>query len=298
MILHQSDLSALSRCMQEYGLKRAGAPGKTNSAAAYGSVMHHAITAGERAIATGTARASAIAQAQETFVYYWHPLNIETVCDPVPDDGWLPQQSYVSLRNRGLETITKYFELIKYDDSELLATEMSFSVPIDGTWDEELGEPHVLVGSIDRLAVGFYRRNETLKIDDYKTGREYKYLRQNLQGTAYAYATTKREFWTGWRGEDGFGAERGAQLFERFQHKARRFTWINLKTVKHMDGGWRGPLDYERFALAVEQFAALIRAEVFPLTLVGEVCTFCQMRGICGGMGVPDNEHGAPETLR
>ncbi len=42
-------------------------------------------------------------------------------------------------------------------------------VPIVGTWDEDLEEPHVLAGSVDRLSVRFYRRNETLNTSDFKT---------------------------------------------------------------------------------------------------------------------------------
>ncbi len=76
--------------------------------------------------------------------------------------------SYATLQKKGVETLAKYFNLLKYSDDELLATEFSFMVPIPGTWDEELEEPHILAGSIDRLAVGHYRRNETLKVDDLK----------------------------------------------------------------------------------------------------------------------------------
>lgn len=145
--------------------------------------------------------------------------------------------------------------------------------PIDGTWDEELGEPHYLAGSVDRLAVRFYRRALTVCIDDSKSGKEQTYLRHNVQGTAYSYATTKREFWVGHRGEDGFGEERGEELYQRFQTAGRRFTWINLRTIKFQDGGWRGPHDYARFALAIEQLAALTAADVYPLSISGEACS-------------------------
>lgn len=298
MQFHQSSLAAVSRCMQELGLKMAGAPSTTNSAAAYGSVMHHAITIFERELYTGTSKPEALQKAIETFLYYWLPANIEAICDPVPADGWLPRQSYGELRNKGVEILRKYADLVEFDDQELLATEFSFCVPIDGTWDEELGEPHELVGSIDRLAARYYRRALTLAVDDYKTGVPYTYLRQNLQGTSYCYATTKREFWVGNKGEDGFGEQRGEELFQRFAAAGRRFTWINLRTVKYEDGGWRGPDDYNRLALAVEQYAALIKAEVFPLSISGAVCRFCDMRRICGGTGLPDDDHGRPAALR
>ncbi len=130
--------------------------------------MHHAITVGERAIATGAPIPVAKKMAMETFEWYWSPANIEAICDPVPSDGWLPLQNRTSLQNKGLDVLGKYFDVMKFSDDELLATEYSFMVPIVGTWDEELEEPHVLAGSVDRLAVGYYRRNETVKVEDYK----------------------------------------------------------------------------------------------------------------------------------
>jgi hypothetical protein len=284
--------------MQELGLKLGGAPTTTNSAAAYGSVMHHAITVFERAYYTGTPKREALQQAIESFLFFWLPANIEAICDPVPADGWLPRQSYNELRNKGVDVLKKYADLINFDDQELLATEFSFIVPIQGTWDYELEKPHELAGSIDRLATRYYRRALSLCVDDYKTGVPYTYLRQNLQGTAYCYATTQREFWIGNGGEDGFGEERGEELFQRFGNAGRRFTWINLRTVKYEDGGWRGEHDYARFALAVEQYAALIQAEVFPLSISGAVCRFCDMRRVCGGTGIPDDDHGKPAALR
>lgn len=81
-------------------------------------------------------------------------------------------------------------------------------VPIDGTWDDELGEPHILAGAVDRLAVRHY-----------------------------CYASTKREFWVGWRGADGFGEERGSLLYERFVGAGRRGTWINLRSAARVRAG-------------------------------------------------------------
>jgi hypothetical protein len=284
--------------MQEHGLKRAGVPSTTNSASAYGSVIHHAVQILEREFYTGTPKPEALQKAIETFLYYWLPANISAICESVPADGWLPRQSYGELRNKGVDTLRKYADLLKFNDQELLGTEVSFIVPIPGTWDDELGEPHELAGSIDRLAVRYYRRALTLAIDDYKSGVPYVYLRQNLQGTAYCLATTRHEFWVGWKGEDGFGQERGEQLYERFLDVGRRFTWINLRSIKFEDGGWRGPDDYRRFALAVEQYARLIQADIFPLAISGSVCRWCDMRRVCGGTGIPDDEHGKPLALR
>lgn len=266
----------MARCMAQVGYARAGLPTQTNSAAAYGSIVHHAaLNVLERQLREKVPFEQALAAALETFAHYWAPANIEAICEPVPADGWLPRQGYSELRLKGLDTIRKYADLIRYDDNELLATEFSFIVPLEGTWDDELGEPHWLAGAVDRLAVRHYSRVPVLAIDDLKSGKEQPHLRHNQQFTAYCLASTTREFWVGARGEDGFGEERGQELFERFQHAPRRGTWVNLRTIKFQDAGWRGPIDYERFKLAVQQFFALVAADVYPLSISGATCRYC-----------------------
>lgn len=256
--------------------------------------MHHALEVFER-LRPAEGVDSAAYKASETFLYYWHPSNIEAICEKIPTGGWLKGHTYSELRQRGITAIRSYADEVKFDDHELLGTEYGFAVPIDGTWDEELAEPHVLVGSIDRLAVRYYARKLTVCIDDFKTGKEYRFLRHNLQFTAYCYATTKEEFWTGWLGEDGFGEVRGRALYERFRDAGRRGTWINLRQFKMQDAGWRGTQDYARFSLAVTQIAMSIQADIYPLTITGEACTWCSYRDICGSVGVPDEFHGKPE---
>jgi hypothetical protein len=294
LIIHQSDLSALSRCAAQYGYQRAGWPDEQNSAAAYGSVIHHCLQVLETLRSQGVDFEVAVRQALETFVHYWHPLNIEAITEPVPADGWLPRQGFSELRARGIDAIRKYADLIRYDDHELLGIEYGFMVPIDGTWDEDLGEPHILAGSVDRLAIRHWKRYPYIAVDDWKTGKDQARLRYNLQFTAYAYASTKREFWIGWGGEDGFGLERGQQLFDKYSDWARKGTWINMRTFKFEDAGWRGPLDYQRFSLAVTQFAATVKADIFPLTISGDACKYCPYRRACGGTGIASPDHGAP----
>jgi hypothetical protein len=295
VLIHQSDLAAWGRCPAEYGYARAGLPNKTNSAAAFGSVMHVALLqVFERERAMGTPVELATKKALDTFLYYWHPTHIESICEPIPPDGFLPRQSVAELRTRGVDTIRKYGDLVKFAGVELLATEYSFLVPIPGTWDDGLGEPHMLAGSVDKLVAEHYKRALVLGIHDVKTGKEQVYLRHNLQFSAYCLASTLPEFWTGYRGEDGFGEQRGRELFDRFVGKARRGTWIDLRNFKIRDAGWRGPRDYERFKLAVGQLTASIEADIFPLVLSGATCQFCAYRNVCGGTGIPDDDHGRP----
>ncbi len=292
-IFHQSDISSWIRCAHAFQLDRSGAPRLQTSALAFGSVMHHALETFERLSHNETTSyEAAIRAAIDTFDHYWHPTNIDVICPAV--QLWLPRQGYGELRTRGINAIAEYAQLMRYDDHELLATEYSFMVPIDGTWDDELAEPHQLAGTVDRLAVRYFRGKPAVCIDDFKTGKEYKNLRQNLQFTAYCYASTKHEFWTGWQGEDGFGTERGTRLFNRFQNAGRRGTWINLRSIRFQDAGWRGPRDYERFAIAVSQVHASMTAEIYPLSLSGDTCTYCEFRDVCAGVGVPEATHGQP----
>lgn len=292
-VIHQSDISAWIRCPAAYMYQHQNMPRRQLSATAYGSVMHHAMETFERLRHTeGVSPATALNSAIETFIHYWHPMNIEAITDPV--DTWLPRQSYADLRQKGVDTIRAFADLVRQDDGQLLATEIGFQVPIPGTHDEQTGQPHILSGTVDRLSVRHYKGHPYLAIEDYKTGKEYKHLRQNVQFTAYALATTLPQFWTGWNGEDGFGVERGTELHRTLRHYARRGTWINLRTVKYVDAGWRGPNDYGRFAVAVEQLVAAWRSDIYPLSLSGDTCTFCDYAPICCGVGVPDEHHGAP----
>jgi hypothetical protein len=138
----------------------------------------------ERDLATGMGFDEALSRALETFAHYWLPINIEAITEPVPRDGWLPGNDYNTLRTKGLETIRRYADLLRFDHSTLLATEYSFMVPIDGTWDDELGEPHWLAGSVDRLAGSAYRGRPIVGIFDLKTGVQPKFLRQQVKCSA------------------------------------------------------------------------------------------------------------------
>lgn len=291
-ILHQSDLSSWTRCPTAFMYGKQGLPRKQLSATAFGSVVHHALETFERLNASDeNTFTQAVEAAIATFDHYWHPMNIETICQPV--DVWLPKHSYTELRRIGIENIQTYAQLSRFDESTLLATEIGFQVPIPGTWDHQLEQEHILAGTIDRLALRKVNGKAYVSVEDFKTGREQRYLRQNLQFTAYCLATTLPQFWEGWNGEDGFGAQ-GNELYERFKPLPRRGTWIDMKQVKHKDAGWRGPEDYRRFALAADQIVASWQADIYPLSLSGEYCTFCDYASVCAGVGVPDAKHGAP----
>lgn len=293
VVIHQSDLQAYNRCPQELHLARKHGRGDQNSRSAYGSVMHHAITV--------LVRYDDLEKAMATFEHYWHPYNIEALCEPVPHDGWLARDSWGGMRKRGLSTLRNLHESLRDDDAERLALEYSFVVPLRGT-------PYYFAGTIDSLVARYRKRVLELHIEDYKTGKQKWGLRWNVQGTAYAYASLQPAFWLGHEpielrrfgtdevvtyGGEGFG-NRGREVALRFDDVPRRFMWIDTKNGRWKDGGYRDHQDFARLRLAVEQLVALEAADVWPLRLDGETCQYCSMRKICGGVPVPDESHGDP----
>lgn len=296
-VIHQSDLQSWNYCPRRLYYERQGAREHQLSATAYGSVLHHAMHVLERY--------QDLDKAIETFLFYWHPLNIEAICPPVSSGGWIGKDSYGEMRKRGVTMLRRYADYLRVDDHELLGLETEFIVPVRGL--EVLGRPVYLAGTMDRLAVRWYRQRETLCVDDFKTGQQKWGLRYNVQGSAYAYATWQPEFWTGmpegfeglrigsglatYEAAPGFG-DRAEELNERFARVPRRFTWINLKSFKLVDGGYRGRQDYERMKEGIAEIIGSADRGIFPLRIDGETCRFCPFKK--EPCGVPDENHGDP----
>jgi hypothetical protein len=276
VIIHQSDLKSYHRCGEQHRRQRNGEDGLQLSATAYGSVMHHALHVLERE--------RDLDLALNTFTHFWHPLNIHEVCRPV--DEWIKRHSYDGLRKQGIECIRRYWDLKQYEDAEeLLALEIPLAVNLEGTWDPDTGREHQLLGTIDRLAVRRYYSKPFLCVDDWKSGAQPNYLPFNIQFTAYAYATTKREFWVGnpEYSTEGFGEQRGDALWKRFAKAPRRGYWINIAgtTPKWVNAGERVHRDYLRFLHAVETYAAAVKGGIFPLNIDGSTCAFCPFQSTC-----------------
>jgi hypothetical protein len=128
-------------------------------------------------------------------------------------------------------------------------------------------------------------------VPTHNTGKDYEHLRWNAQFSGYSWATTQEKFWT-----DAWGEDEGLGLCDQLRLLARRGTWISLKNgVVRKDAGWRGPQDYDRFWACVRGYVKAVELDVYPLSLTGAVCFFCPYReGICGGVAVPDEDHGRP----
>lgn len=294
-IIHQSELSSYARCAEAYRIERTGIKPAQLSATAWGTCLHWAcLEVFEQQYRTGTPFKQASRAAIDSFVHVWHPANISELTEPV--ERWLPRQTWAGLLSQGQSAIRWYAEWSKdAGDDELLATEYSFQVDIPGTWDVELQQPHKLAGTIDRLSFQWFKRYPTVRICDLKSGRTKTYLRHSVQFSAYCLATTQESFWTGGGdGEDGFGEERGKELFGRFKLAYRRADWVSLRDLDVLDAGFRGEKDYARFAVAAGQLQDAIKLNNYPLSLSGEVCMYCSFRDQCAGIGLPDDMHGSP----
>lgn len=274
MNIHQSDLKSYARCGEQHRRQLNGERGQQLSRTAYGSVIHHALHTLERT--------RDLQLALNTFEHFWHPMNIDQICEPV--DIWIARDSYGSMLRQGLETLKRYWDLKHFDDEEVLALEIPFAVPLVGTRDEQTGEPHVLLGTIDRLALRYYKRELHVCVDDWKSGKKATYLQHNLQFTAYGYAVTQPPFWTGNPVylTEGFGEARGMELFHRLVGLPIHGWWIEVAgSPKWNDAGLRTGRDFRRLMHSVDHYVRARQNNIFPLNIDGSTCMFCPFRDNC-----------------
>lgn len=257
MLVRQSSLKKFGTCARQYYYSEivgAGEGGETGSLTVLGSVFHYAVDVYET-------YGYNIDLAIRTFDHYWsnpHLLGLHI-------DFWHRQTSFDSLKKRGVAMLRKYHDLAPWRDGRLVGSEINFTVPIGD---------HLLTGTVDKLWV--LHNREILEVVDFKTGRMVpEKLRENIQFTAYLYATTRPEFWVGVVGfEDGH---------ERFLGHRRKGAWYHARDGKMFNAGFRENVDYARLLLAIDQMDQAIQKEVFPLDISGESCGYCQFReGLCG----------------
>ena len=104
----------------------------------------------------------------------------------------------------------------------------------------------------------------------------YDYLEENIQFSAYSYATTRPEFWANLPGG------RGMELFEEYRDLPRYGEWVQLVSARRMDAGIRTQRHYNRVAMAVDAMAESMAMRLFVPTISGESCRYCEFRKPCG----------------
>lgn len=114
----------------------------------------------------------------------------------------------------------------------------------------------------------------------------YNYLRQDLQFSAYTYATTQAEFWT--------GVDNGAHYFEQAKGLEREAEWVQLTGPQRRHAGERTDQDFGRLAYACDAMASSVAMGIFVPTISGESCTFCDFRKHCGLKDLETEDHYRP----
>jgi len=189
---------------------------------------------------------------------------------------WLPKRSFEGYSNDGVRILRNWWAIIEWESDVIVGREHHFVVPI--------GDGHELEGTIDKLLIRYKPKTASYSLvtSDYKTSRKlpaYNYLRQDLQFTAYSYATTTDEFWA--------GVDNGKHLQKQVQDLPREAEWVHLLSPQRKHAGDRNQQDYNRLAYAVNAMAASIDMRIFVPNISGESCTFCDFRDNCG---LPDLE--------
>lgn len=253
------------------------------SRTAFGTVIHHALHAMEKAFHEGAP--DPLGHAKATFEYYWNQANIHLLTPRVTI--WCARDTWSGMLRKGLANLELYWMRLQRDNGRLLGLEVSFTLPY---WLD--GEEHELHGTMDRLSLRKGASGPFLNIEDYKSGKDYIKLRWNLQFTIYSWATMQPAFWEQ-------GAWAGHDLGHLYSRIPRRGTWISVQRgVKRSDAGYRGAQDFARMDAALREYVKATRADVFPLSIVGEVCEYCPFQsGICGGVPVPAEDYGRGGAL-
>lgn len=253
-----------------------GEPREQSCALTFGSVIHDVVLYLE------TSRD--LDGAVDRFRTYWMD---PTQLDPSYEiQKWLPRRSFEGYLEDGLRILRDWWSLIEWDSDVVIAREQHFVVPI--------GEGHELEGTIDKLTVRYRpkKHDYVLLISDYKTGKKipsYNYLRQDLQFSAYSYATTKPEFWA--------GVENGAHLMEQVKEMPREAEWVQLSLPQRKHAGERTQQDFNRITYAVNAMAASIDMRIFVPNIGGDSCCFCDFRKQCGLPSLEDEGHYKPPTF-
>lgn len=188
-------------------------------------------------------------------------------------DYYVRGTNWRKFMEKGEELLRRWWQIIQWETDLVLAREYTFNVPI--------GNGHTLHGTIDKLVVRYRAATDewVLLISDYKTNNKvptYGYLEEDLQFSAYGYASLQPEFWANLPGG------RGMELMEQYKDYPRYGEWVQLVGAKRMDAGIRTERHYNRLIMAVNGMADSIAMRIFVPNISGESCRYCDFRKQCG----------------
>lgn len=273
--LRQSDLSTWARCPLAYRYQNIDhMPRLQSGALSFGTIIHDCVLFME----THQDLPGAIARFNDMWLC---PEAYDELLVPAGTtlkiDYYTRGASWKKSAGEGPRMLSDWWGIIQWDSDTVLAREYEFDVPI--------GDGHILHGTIDKLALRFLPKTneQVVLISDYKTNAKtptYDWLEDNLQFTAYAYASTQPEFWTGFPDADMFG---------RVSSLRRQGEWVGLKGPKRLNAGFRDQVQYNRLTYAINAVADSIAMRIFVPNISGETCRYCEFRALCGLPEVPDD---------
>lgn len=242
-------------------------PREQSASLTYGSILHEAVLLLE------TTRD--LDQALDYFRLAW--LDPESINPEYKIDYFVRGTNWKKYADNGVRVLRDWWSLIQWDADVVLGREYGFKVPI--------GDGHELAGTVDKVTLRYRPKiNRTvLLISDYKTNAKvptYEWLEDDLQFTAYSYASYQPEFWT--------GIPNGAALYQQYKDAPRFGEWVSLSANKRMDAGERTQQQFNRLEYLCNQFALSVAMRIFVPTLTGETCRYCDFRRQCGLRKIDD----------
>lgn len=262
MIIRQSTLKTFDKCALMYRWQHVdGVPRQQSASLTYGSLIHEAVLMLE----TTRDLVSTVAW----FVSAW--TDPESINPEYKLDYFVRGTNWKKYMEQGQTTLRNWWSLIQWDSDVVLGREYGFQVPI--------GDGHELQGTIDKVVLRYRPKiNKTvILISDYKTNTKvptYEWLEDDLQFTAYAYASHQPMFWD--------NMPNGAALFQQYKDAPRFGEWVSLSANKRMDAGERTQQQFNRLEYLCNQFAMSVAMRIFVPTLTGETCRWCDFRDNCG----------------
>lgn len=266
MRIRQSMLKTWQKCPLIYKFEQIdGLPREQSGSLTFGSILHVCV---EYLETTGDLD-GAIAM----FEQYWvQPTLLDPTYQP---QYYVRGTSWKKFMEKGPKVLRDWWAIVSWDSALVLGREHSFEVPIGN-------QGHTLAGTVDKLEIAFRadinggRGGWVVKVVDYKSNNKvptYDYLAEDLQFSAYAYATTRPEFWATIGGD---------VAWQRYRDLPRYGEWVQLTGPKRMDAGIREQRHYNRIAMAVDAMAESVAMRIFVPNISGESCRYCEYRKVCG----------------
>lgn len=189
-------------------------------------------------------------------------------------DYWNRRTTLSAYLEKGPAMLEGYAEYQRFNPADVIASEYRFMV--------DIGE-HQISGIVDLIELP--HDHSCLKLVDLKTGRRpiFDTLYLDIQFLIYYWASTRKEFWTGYPGQEDkyHGIENGEELYEYFSNIPRESYWFDLKSSESIYTGDKTGRDFGRLYRIIEQVARAVEYDVYVPTLNGDTCPYCDFQDIC-----------------